>query len=201
MRRLSMMVICALLVLGVGVASAWARPYVSGNFGLVLVDDAELRDNYGDRAELSFDAGAGFSAAIGGSNENGLRGEVEFAYRYNEMDEFNAPWVSNYSVGGEVSAFSVMGNLIVDFFPKEMICPFILGGIGFATIDAEIDYLGSDNDSVFAYQLGGGVAFSVGPYTKLDLQYRYFGTEDPDFAGIEAEYDTHNIFFGVRQSF
>ena len=87
MRRLSMMVICALLVLGVGVTSAWARPYVSGNAGVVLVDDAELRDNYGDRAELSFDAGAGFSGAIGGSNENGLRGEVEFAYRYNEMDD------------------------------------------------------------------------------------------------------------------
>ncbi|MDY0269650.1 outer membrane protein [Trichloromonas sp.] len=200
MRGLGMVLVGAMVVLGT-VTSVSARPYVSGSAGVVLADDAELRDNYGDRADLSFDVGAGFAGAIGASNEKGLRGEVEFAYRYNEMDEFNASWSGSYQVDGEVSTFSVMGNLYVDFFPGEMICPFMVGGIGFANIDADIDYYGSDNDSVFAYQLGGGVAFSVGPYTKLDLQYRYFATEDPDFAGIEADYDTHNIFFGIRQSF
>ena len=59
---------------------------------------------------------------------------------------------------------------------------------------------------MFAYQLILGVSFaSVETLSvetlSVDLQYRYFATDDPEFDGVDAEYSTHNFMIGLRQSF
>ena len=58
-----------------------------------------------------------------------------------------------------------------------------------------------DDDTVFAYQVGAGVAYSINKNMILDLKYRFFATEDPNLYGSKAEFKSHNIYFGFRYTF
>ncbi|PLX54037.1 MAG: hypothetical protein C0611_02145 [Desulfobacteraceae bacterium] len=45
------------------------------------------------------------------------------------------------------------------------------------------------------------MGYSVTKNWIIDIAYKYFATEDPDFEGTEAEYDSHNITIGFRYAF
>ena len=64
-----------------------------------------------------------------------------------------------------------------------------------------MDLVGNEDDTVFAYQLAAGGSLTINKNLSVDLQYRYFATADPDFDGLEAEYNTHNLIFGLRFTF
>ena len=68
-------------------------------------------------------------------------------------------------------------------------------------IEADIDLVGTEDDTVFAYQIAAGGSLAVNDRLSIDVQYRYFATEDPNFDGLKAEYATHNLFFGLRFNF
>ncbi len=104
-----------------------------------------------------------------------------------------------------------MGNGYYAFDLGAGFKPFIGAGIGIAYLDAELDLSvpgfgaasASDDDTVFAYQGIAGVEYEIPTdmaTIALGVRYSYFATTDPDFGGIEAEYATHNIMFGVRIS-
>lgn len=172
-----------------GTSSALAAPYVSGAFGLVSVSDSDVSGPGPD--EVTFDPGFGFIAGIG-NGFDGLRGEVEMAYRTNDLDNPSS---------GDISSLAVMGNLLVDIAVSETVRPFLGAGIGLANVETNSNDLGDKDDSVFAYQVIAGLGFPLTHVTTLDLQYRYFATADPDFGGVEAEYQTHNFFAGLRFDF
>ena len=197
MKKQFVVLLALTMFIGLGVSAAFAAPYVSGNVGAVWLEDSD----FGDEAEISFDTGFGITAAIGNAYENGLRGEVEFGYRTSDMDEFDSDLGSGSIDDGDISTISLMLNGYYDFRPKETICPFIGAGIGYANVEGDIDELGSEDDNVFAYQVAVGVAFAINPQTKIDVQYRYFDTDDGDFDNLEVEYGTHNAMLGVRYSF
>jgi len=197
MKKQFVVLLALTMFIGLGVSAAFAAPYVSGNVGAVWLEDSD----FGDEAEISFDTGFGITAAIGNAYENGLRGEVEFGYRTSDMDEFDSDSGSGSIDDGDISTISLMLNGYYDFRPKETICPFIGAGIGYANVEGDIDELGSEDDNVFAYQVAVGVAFAINPQTKIDVQYRYFDTDDGDFDNLEVEYGTHNAMLGVRYSF
>jgi len=196
MKKQFVVLLALTIFLGLGVSAAFAAPYVSGNVGAVWLE----KTDFGDEAEITFDTGFGITAAIGNAFENGLRGEVEFGYRTSDVDDFDSDLGSD-SNNGDISTISLMVNGYYDFMPKETICPFIGAGIGYANVDGDFDELGSDDDNVFAYQVAVGVAFAINPQTKIDVQYRYFDTDDGDFDDLEVEYGTHNAMLGVRYSF
>ena len=196
MKKQFVVLLALTMFIGFGVSAAFAAPYVSGNVGVVWLEDTD----FGDEAEMSFDTGFGITAAIGNAYENGLRGEVEFGYRTSDIDEFDSDFGSR-SINGDISTISLMVNGYYDFMPKETICPFIGAGIGYANVEGDIDELGSEDDNVLAYQVAAGVAFAINPQTKIDVQYRYFDTDDGDFDNLEVEYGTHNAMLGVRYSF
>ena len=197
MKKQFVVLLALTMFIGLGVSAAFAAPYVSGNVGAVWLEDSD----FGDEAEISFDTGFGITAAIGNAYENGLRGEVEFGYRTSDMDEFDSDSGSGSIDDGDISTISLMVNGYYDFRPKETICPFIGAGIGYANVEGDIEELGSEDDNVFAYQVAVGVAFAINPQTKIDVQYRYFDTDDGDFDNLEVEYGTHNAMLGVRYSF
>jgi opacity protein-like surface antigen len=94
-----------------------------------------------------------------------------------------------------------MGNAYYDFSTEGSFSPYIGAGLGYANVEADLDDFGDEDETELAYQviLGGSFTSSVG--LSIDLQYRYFGTDDPEFDGLEAEYSTHNLMIGLRQSF
>lgn len=200
MKKKFVVLFALMMFSGLGVSAAFAGLYVSGNVGAVWLEDTDIKGEFGDEGEISFDTGFGITAAIGNAYENGLRGEVEFGYRTSDVDEYDSDFGSG-STNGDISTISLMVNGYYDFMPKETICPFIGAGIGYVNIEDDFDELGSADDNVFAYQVAAGVAYTINPQTKIDVQYRYFDTDDGDFDGLEFEYGTHNVMLGVRYSF
>ena len=115
------------------------------------------------------------------------------------------------SCSGDVDSLSVMGNGYYAFDLGAGFKPFIGAGIGVAFLDAEVELshpsfgtiTESDDDTVFAYQGIAGIEYEFPTESAtiaLGVRYSYFGTTDPDFGGLEAEYGTHNVMFGVRIS-
>lgn len=192
MKRLCVLGFALAVILGGLASEAVATPYASGNFGMVTVSDSTL-SGPGPSSEMSMDAGFGFIAAVG-NNFDGLRGEVEVAYRTNDLDQ-----ISSIEQSGEITSTAVMGNLLVDLPLSEAVRPFFGGGIGL--VNVELSNGGSEDDTVFAYQAIAGIGFPLTHVTTLDLQYRYFASTDPKFEGTEAEYQTHNFFAGLRFDF
>jgi len=205
MKKFTISLLAMALVVGGSVAPALAGPYFSVNAGAVWVNDSDLDiDFLGDIGELSYDAGYGVNAAFGNAYGNGVRSELELAYRTNDIDEISISGLGSGSIDGEVSSWGLMVNVYYDFDTGSAIKPFVGAGIGFANVDLELEGE-SDDDNVFAYQAMAGVGFAVSKAVTLDLQYRFYATDDPSYKfegmGVDSEYMTHNVMAGLRFNF
>lgn len=119
-----------------------------------------------------------------------FRAEGEIGYQKNDFDKVTGFGIT-LNASGDVSCLSFLANGYIDFHNSTPFTPFISAGIGVANIDAN-DFriggflIGSEDDTVFAYQMGAGVGYAVNKNITIDLKYRYFATEDPDFEGIKG---------------
>ena len=138
---------------------------------------------------------------------NGLRAEVEVAYRRNDL---GGAWtISSSSTGGVIdgnsSNFSVMANVWYDFDMGWKIKPYLGGGVGWArakadgaaattftsaTLTTGVYTTFNLNASGFAWQLGVGFNYEAAPGVDVGVGYRYFEGQDfsPFFAGKNAVY-------------
>lgn len=214
MHRLGYVFVAAFLSLGLATSAMAAGPYVSLMGGAVFVEDSKSTDNTGAVITTDFDPGILLSGSAGYAFFYGLRIEGEISYRQADFDrvEFTSGWLfppngSRFPADGQATAFSVMANAAYDFYMPGGLKPYVLAGIGFAEVSVDLSYQGmkfiDDDDTVFAYQVGGGIAFTVAPNVDLFVDYRYFGTSDPSFTDVDgftfkSEIATHNISAGVR---
>ncbi|MFC1813251.1 outer membrane protein [Thermodesulfobacteriota bacterium] len=142
-----------------------------------------------------FDNGSGVVGGIG-YDFGKIRLEEEVAYRKNSFD-----------AGGAYDALSLLINGFCDIEINSAFSPYLLAGIGFAQVSiddlsvAGFTRSGSQNDTVFAYQLGAGVAYDVNEILTVDLGFRFFMAVNPDFNGVKAEYKSNNILLGLRFNF
>lgn len=178
--------------------------YISGNIGLAVLNDADLTSSTvpGVVVETEYDIELNVYGAMGfvvGQS----RIELELGYSVNDIDKVKTVGVS-VSGNGEVSALSGLFNVFYDIKTDSAITPYIGGGIGAAYIEMdELSVSGvtipdSADDTVFAYQVGGGISYVINNEMTADLGYRYFATDDPEFNGVEAEYSSHNVTIGIR---
>lgn len=182
-----------------------AGPYVSLSGGAVFLEDSDLEEN-GLEAEAEFDTGFLVSGAAGyafdGLALGTFRTEIEIAYRQNDLDQLSALGVTVSGGDAQVSALSGMANVALDVQTGTIVEPYVLVGIGAANLNLESDDLDVDeDDTVFAYQAGAGLGFPLTETITLFAGYRFFGTTDPEFEGVEAEYHSHNVEGGVRVEF
>lgn len=177
-------------------------PYASVKGGLSVLADSDLSYSDGSTAKLSFDNGWGLDVALGYQWPM-FRVEGEVAYRSNDVDEFSDSF-GTVQINGDIKSWSGMANGYYDFSNTTTVTPYVGGGLGVARIDGSSDELGwDDNDTVFAYQFMAGVNFALTKQISLDVEYRYFGTQDPEFddglgGTVEAEVIDHNVMVGVR---
>lgn len=200
MKKIAFIFLTAVLVAGLGFESAQAAPYISGNVGIASVNDSNIKGG-SDSGEMSFDNGFATTGAIGQTIGSAARVEIELGYRANNINKVSLDGPGTATVKGDISTYSLLGNAFYDFATGSRFTPFIGAGIGLANIEADIDLAGREDDNVFAYQLAAGGSMAVGENLNIDLQYRYFGTADPNFNGLDAEYDSHNLMFGLRLFF
>ena len=199
MKRFVTFLFALLALMGWEASAVHAQPYLSGNMGYVWLEDSDIRGNQSDSGEFSFDRGLVITAAIGRALSETLRAEIEFGYRTNEANEARMSNGDAHSVDSDIVTLSMMANCFYDFMPDNRISPFIGAGIGIANVDGEVPN-NNGKDDVFAYQLAAGAGFAITEKLKIDVQYRLFGTDNPEFKNVEAEYITHNLLFGLRGS-
>ena len=205
----------AFLLGSTGIA-ANAQPYVSGNVGLGMLETSDVEDEAapGETASLGYDNSFILSGAVGYTFDS-FRGELELAYQKNDIDTFGFEGTDIDTGGipgfnGDVSSLTGLINGYFDFDLGTSFRPYLTAGLGLSKVDFELsidsDLLDeaineSADDSVIAYHLGAGFGYAISENVILDLRYRYFMTDEPDFDGSSVDYTSHNITGGIRINF
>ncbi len=108
-------------------------------------------------------------------------------------------------VDGALTNLAVMLNGLYDWTTGGGSSVYVLGGIGLSVVSADGSQaaLGSidDTTTALAYQAGLGFVYPLTQQVAVDLSYRFFGTPDVDFDGLEVENRHHNVLFGVMYAF
>jgi len=103
------------------------------------------------------------------------------------------------NVDEDISLLTVMVNAYYDFDAGSGVSPYVMGGLGMARVDMSWT---SDDEDVFAWQLGAGVGYKVAERTTLDLGYRYLKPNNFDTHGMgDGKLACHNIMLGLRYQF
>ena len=182
--------------------------YVSGNIGFAMLSDSDITDSTlpGATITTEYDTGWTLGGALG-YDFNRFRVEGEISYQTNDVDKIGAMGVS-FDASGDVSSLAFLINGYFDFVNDSGFTPYISAGLGYAKVefnDLKVPAISSlsagDDDSVFAYQVGLGVGYAVTEKVTIDVKYRYFATEDPEFDTTTAEIASNNFLFGVRFNF
>jgi opacity protein-like surface antigen len=200
-------------------------PYVSGFIGVSLPVDMDVTSTqygpgvktFNDRIE--FDPGINIGGS-GGFDFGFLRIEGELSYKNSEMSSITEKisQTSFANVDGRVGAFAMMGNVFLDLRNPSPVTPYIGGGVGFATLHLSDTFrtetntgyrtrvYESDDDTVFAYQVGAGLEIAFTKMLSLDIGYRYFGTAKAKFnrntdTATELKFESHNASVGLRVKF
>jgi opacity protein-like surface antigen len=200
--------VTAIVVLLVPFHALAAGPYVSLTGGAVFLEDSDLDLNISGlpNVKAEFDTGFAVLGAAGYAFDpltfGTLRAEAEIAYRENDVDKLKVSGVGSISAGdATVSALSGMVNAALDVATGTIVEPYVFVGIGGANVSLDGDDFDDEDDTVFAYQAGAGLGFAVTDAITLFAGYRFFGTTDPEFEGVDAEYHSHNIEGGIRFEF
>jgi opacity protein-like surface antigen len=213
--------LCLLLIMFVITSSlAFAdsiSPYFGVTVGTALTSVNKLSDSSGS-LNTDFDPGymAGLTAGVTfdsmrGWNIERIRAEAEIAYRSSGLVRMKNLQGQSADMSGTVSVTNFMLN---GYLENTSLLPNNIPAILFLTVGAgaahasisSISYQGttlvkSASDTQLAYQAGFGVGYELTKNTTLDASYKYMGTTTFNFAGIKAEYGSHNILLGARYAF
>lgn len=158
-----------------------------------------------------------FGVGVGFSPLPFLRTDVTLSYRSDysgSATETISPGVTG-SAKSDIKSLVGMLNAYYDFPTIINVKPYVGGGVGFArnelgdttvTVGGATATIGGSTKTQFAWQLGGGVAFSVAPAIALDIAYHYLDAgkfETASFAGTTASgrLRAHEVTAGIRVGF
>ncbi len=213
-----------LLAFAPGVAAAQSNDgfYASVSGFYVLPTESSTSYTEGDlklTGDIPLDSGPGFALAVGHGTSNGLRGEIELAYRSSSWDKYenldltfdgDSIASGDLEIGGDLKTLSLMANGIVAFDASWGLRPYLGAGLGFAQHDVTTDAFtltvdgnthefasSSSDDTVFAWQVMFGLTYPVSDSAEARFGYRYFATGEADFDGTKADYGSHNLEIGL----
>jgi len=190
MRALKLLLIAAAVSL-FGVQGASAQLYLGGHLGLNITHDTDLAG-----LNFTFDPGLAIGGVVGYRVTPNVRIDGEVTYRVNDLDE-----IGGSPAGDEIRSLAFLVNVYYDFTTGSPWVPYVGGGLGVANHELDPASGPTEEEDLFAFQLGAGVAYELNPAMALTLDYRFFGTEEPEFAGFEYDYLNSTIQIGLRYSF
>ena len=160
--------------------------------------DARAFSDRGNSAIVSIGIGAGLQPS--------LRGEIVLSYRP-EYERRVDPGSSGFTVGSRsrLQTLSSLASLYYDFPIHSRFKPYVGAGVGVARNHLRVDSITSpgtngipsqtQSSNHFAWQLGAGVAYEIGPAVALDLGYRYF---DGGSVGFDQTLHAQEVQLGIR---
>ena len=184
--------------------------YARGSVGMQLTDESS-NDGNGEY-DQEWDPGFIFSGVIGTKLEDGFRAEGEFFYSNASLKQVSGGWngrtFNTERVQGDISSTAIMGNIVYDFKSNSRLTPYGMAGIGMSLLslndlNASKTAMANDMDLVAALQVGAGFSLEIDRRTKIDLGYRYFETQNPEFSDstgtpYESVFASHNFLLGAR---
>lgn len=200
---------------GAGTASAQAfsleEAYVKGFGGATWPSefDTTLTEDGTQIALPSFDHDTGYTlgVAAGAVVMPNFALEIEYAYRNadftvtdrDEGDRADGDTTANAFMFNALYMFDSMGAM-------GALQPYLGGGIGGAKVEMSAGGQDFETDTVFAYQLIGGVSYELNPSVNLYAEGRWFETESGDFDGPDGEsfdgkFETFDLLVGMRYDF
>jgi len=203
---------CLILILVAGNAAAQTNTdyYLGAYAGVTSLVTANARDSFG-LFNLEATEGSLIAVSIGYElpplrHESNGRVEIEYSQR---SANFNQAEFTNgkVSASGSLEVQSLMFNSFVVFPTRTRFSPYVGLGIGGAIINVDnlvvagFPMVNDDNFS-FAWQVGGGMEFTLTQSLRMDLGYRFFSTNHTDFvqvdgSKIEIEGHSHNGMLGL----
>jgi len=189
------------------------EPYVAVHGGFNLRDDgnSDAVSNAGVSNSIEYDSDLNASLSLGYDlAELPLRPALELGYISSDVDRIkaNGQPLGPQFLRGDLEGYNVMGNLFYDQELTDTIDLYLGGGAGVSYLDA--NFAGTtagvtfddDSDTVFAYQFLAGFGWHYSEHTVVDLGYRYWDSQDPDydFGTIEGS-ATHIFEIGLRYKF
>lgn len=199
---------CTMLLSVSSIAYSADGIYVSGNLGLAISNDSDVTDSTvpGTTLEFESDMGYALGGAIGYDFGN-VRIEGEIAYQTNDLDQVKA-FGASVDATGDTSSLAGLLNGYYDFNNISPFTPYISGGVGVAKVEInDFNIPGSgfsdvnEDHTLFAYQVGVGVAYAVDEKLNFDVKYRYFATSDLELDTRDFEYSSNNFYAGIRYTF
>jgi OmpA-OmpF porin, OOP family len=202
-----------------------AQFYVGAAGGLTQTRDFEGLDSGPPDALHQIEFGRGWAAALSAGYKYGFggRAELEFGYRRSGADSLTGGTGSE-DADGNARILTGMLNVLYDFDIGGGFMPYVGAGFGRAQVrlsgirdpngaNGVIDREYSGTDSLWAYQLIAGLAYSVTPSVALTADYRYLaGLGNLKYDGIgqaggaagsvgDADLRNHSVMLGLRYSF
>lgn len=132
--------------------------------------------------DTEFSGGWAVMGSVGYAFDSGIRAELEFGYRHNDLNRLLDSAGSTLPAGGEFSSFTVMANAIYDIPVAKQLTLSLGLGAGVEEAKLKIDALGFSDDAwQVAYQGLVGLNYNLSGRTQLFLNYRYLQTQRPEY--------------------
>lgn len=188
--------------------SAYAQTsslYFAGYLGLSTFNDQDFSENTVPAAgDLEFKNGMNFAGALGIRISEVLRLEAEVNYGRTDIDRADLGNGASIELGGELTSYIGMVNIIYDFNVPWDVRPFLTAGLGYGFFEGEVNdgtgtlsNISEDSDGL-VYQVGGGLKYRVSPVMALTGGYRYLGADDLDFDSYNIDYSSHEFRIGLE---
>lgn len=208
---------CSLTLLLVVCAPAMAQhsgPYVGGFAGGNLLTFTKATDTLGS-FNIESDPALQYSGVLGwdlapGNPVGEGRLELEYSRRSNQVKKVKF-LEGNFAGDGKLIAESLMLNTFAMMRDRSNWSPYAGVGVGAARMETSgLQVAGqpivSGTSTVFAYQLGLGIDYTLTKYLSADLGYRFFGTLRPKFTeangqSLKMDYFSHSAMLGLRFGF
>ena len=182
-------------MLFVGLSTAKAdtfSPYVSGNVGVAVGNNINVRDMGGNTiGYIPNNSSLVLTVAVGAKVNPNVRAEVELGYQ-----GVNPKYATKSDE--KASIYTGLVNGYYDIY-SEGITPFVTGGVGVGLFSPTADNV--NNRTTFAYQVGAGVSVPVAKNINVDATYRHSGLSEVKYNNVAFTPSNDAFLLGVRVGF
>ena len=191
-------------------------PYVSIFGGASFLNNVNTVSSGAAPYSVKTDTGYLIGGAIGLKWNEMLRTEIELSHMSNNANSYNKNGAPFSPASGPIRQTYLLGNVWLDIPTGSSFTPYAGGGLGVGFADADVTFNGGiagygsrTSGASFAYQLGGGIKFSLSEKIDLDLGYRYKGMTNVNFTDNQsnnyefngANLNSHNVQLGLTFNF
>ena len=189
--------------------------YVALRGGMDFVQDTDLSATGNSisftRADAELDTGWNAGAAFGYRYGSNLAAEFEYLYRSTDVDSVKSNG-TEIADEGDLASTALFLNAYYFFDGGNTVVPYIGAGLGYANeVDIDLENgagTGATDleDDGFAFQLIGGVEYSISEHLAVSGEARYFNVPNElDLSNggdsISLDYDGFSLQFGMKYRF